>query len=996
MRLSLCSNSVSRRSAAILALGALVAGVAAAGTPVLVKTINLGAQSPFVGPQRMAVNPGTNRAYLFNGAQIGIVDTSSGTFNGVLQPVLANGGSFVAPSDRRPSVNGFAVNPATNKVYAAFMGATASTLLIIDAASDTIVQTVNIAGPVANIAINSATNKLYVMQGAPTAATQILVLNGNTLAQTASIAGVEAGPLVVNSADNKIYAPLPGPAFGVAIINGVSDTISGVVSLPVDTFDLIVDPVSNNVYAKQPFLANSPVYKIDGTTDQLASTINAPAAPAAGFDAVFNYVDTAGNKIYSGLAIDGVTDAVLQGFPGFHGTTALPPPPSCFPLVGAADFSLGNVYGGCGTNLLIADAATGSLKATPQVNVPMNWNYIVVNSANHAVYVLNNGNMAIVDPLSGTVSIITFASGPTAVAANPVTNQVYVVDLLKSSVLVIDGATNNVTATVPVRTATGAVFVAVNKAKNQYVVAGASDGLVFDGVTNAPIVAISPNPFVVGNAAFTSMVVNEVTNKLYSTTLGSVLVTDLATGKVSLLANPVLKTGEICTVRSLTVNSALNWVYGVVQCKLASAVVFIWDGTTGANLQQIDLGADIPFGANAVEIALNPKSNKLYIANYGGFSINNQVPLPSSVEVYNAITITHVASVPNVAGPLVVDSVLNAIYGTNRLAPGGAVIDGSTDTLNSLIPLTFAVSGVQGMPIGVNEATNMVYFLNPAGAVNIYQGNLPSPGSFSVSGQLSGSGAAGVTITAQGGQKFTAVTDAAGVFSLSGLSGGAYVVTPTTPGLFYSPASQSINIATANVTGVNFAALSSPIAVKSLTLAPYSTIASGVTTNATVTINQPAPAGGVVLNLSANNKAIKAPATITVTAGATSATFALQASGVNTPTPVTIVATYQGSLAAAPSSASVVLTVSPGDTLHIQSATFSKSTQLLKVTASSTNPQAILTLFLSAGNVNLGTFANNGGGSFSIQVSFTTGTPASVNAKSNLGGSTGQGVTVTP
>jgi hypothetical protein len=51
----------------------------------------------------------------------------------------------------------------------------------------------------------------------------------------------------------------------------------------------------------------------------------------------------------------------------------------------------------------------------------------------------------------------------------------------------------------------------------------------------------------------------------------------------------------------------------------------------------VDLGGSIPFGADVVESALNLKSNKMYIANYGGFGINTQVPIPPSVEVYNAV-----------------------------------------------------------------------------------------------------------------------------------------------------------------------------------------------------------------------------------------------------------------------------------------------------------------------------------------------------------------------
>jgi hypothetical protein len=74
-----------------------------------------------------------------------------------------------------------------------------------------------------------------------------------------------------------------------------------------------------------------------------------------------------------------------------------------------------------------------------------------------------------------------------------------------------------------------------------------------------------------------------------------------------------------------------------------------------------------------------------------------------------------------------------------------------------------------------------------------------------------------------------------------------------------------------------------------LTLAPYTMIASGVATNGTVTLNQPAPAGGVMLNLSSSDaKIAKTPATVLVPAGSSTATLAIQASGVNTPTAVTI------------------------------------------------------------------------------------------------------------
>ncbi len=595
------------------------------------------------------------------------------------------------------------------------------------------------------------------------------------------------------------------------------------------------------------------------------------------------------------------------------------------------------------------------------------------------------------------VTTAPFGSSAYAVAANPVTNQVYIVDGAQNTVIVLDGPTNTITARVPVNLA-GTFNIAVNKTTNQYVATGASSGVVFDGSTNQPLVSITPNPATVGNNAFVQPSVNDATNNLYHENTSALMVTDLATGAVSFLAPPFLQTGEICVVRGIAVMSSANRIFAATQCQLASAVMFIYDGVTGAILQTVDLGADIPIGANVVEIALNPHTDKLCVTNYGGFGVKTGLPIPPSIEVYNALTMTHIASVANMIGPLAVDSTLNAIYGMSASVAGvGAIIDGSTDTLSSTFAVGFPVSSGQGTPIGVNEATHMVYYLNQgAGILSIFQGSLPAPGVFSISGQFTGTAAAGVTVAAQGGSTFSAVSDANGAFTLTGLPPGAYVVAPSSPGLFYSPQNRSVTVTTANVTNVNFTALSTAIAVQSLTLAPFTTIASGATTNGTVTINQPAPAGGIAIALTSSNTVGKTPNAVTIAAGSATASFLVQASGVKTPTPVTLTATYNGPLAPTPSSASAALIVSPTDSLHIQSATWSKSTQLMQVTASSTNATAVLTLFLASGNVNLGTFTNLGGGSFSIQVLFTSGTPASVNVKSNLGGSTGQGITILP
>jgi hypothetical protein len=66
------------------------------------------------------------------------------------------------------------------------------------------------------------------------------------------------------------------------------------------------------------------------------------------------------------------------------------------------------------------------------------------------------------------------------------------------------------------------------------------------------------------------------------------------------------------------------------------------------------------------------------------------------------------------------------------------------------------------------------------------------------------------------------------------------------------------------------------------------------------------------------------------------------------------------------------------------------------VNATSTNAQSTLSVILSSNSSLLGTMTNQGGGHYTFQTKFTSGTPAAINLKSNLGGSTGQGVSVVP
>jgi hypothetical protein len=251
--------------------------------------------------------------------------------------------------------------------------------------------------------------------------------------------------------------------------------------------------------------------------------------------------------------------------------------------------------------------------------------------------------------------------------------------------------------------------------------------------------------------------------------------------------------------------------------------------------------------------------------------------------------------------------------------------------------------------------------------------------------------ASGITVRATGSRgNATAVTDAFGLFVLTGLPTGTYTITPMSASFSFGPASRSVTVNGANIGGLTFQA-NPPIVPSSYALSPWTMIGAGVTTTGTVTLNQPAPAGGAVLTLSSSDpKAAKVPATATVPAGQSSVSFAVQGGGVSVATNVTLTAQYNGG------TASSSLTVAPGDKVTITKATFSTSTLFLTANATDTSTQATLSVFLASNNQLLGTMVNQGNGSYTLQVVLPSGTPSSVNVVSNLGAKAGQGVTVTP
>ncbi len=151
---------------------------------------------------------------------------------------------------------------------------------------------------------------------------------------------------------------------------------------------------------------------------------------------------------------------------------------------------------------------------------------------------------------------------------------------------------------------------------------------------------------------------------------------------------------------------------------------------------------------------------------------------------------------------------------------------------------------------------------------------------------------------------------------------------------------------------------------------------------ATGTVTFTGRTDGAEVQLASNNPAVRVPANVVVNGGQASGAFAVTTSAVSANTTATITASWFGI------TRTTTITVIPGppaapDRVAIQKARWKKG--LLTIEATSTNPNAILSVFSRAGNF-MFTLTNNGGGRFSDQRGFVTN-PEFVTVRSNFGGS---------
>jgi hypothetical protein len=272
---------------------------------------------------------------------------------------------------------------------------------------------------------------------------------------------------------------------------------------------------------------------------------------------------------------------------------------------------------------------------------------------------------------------------------------------------------------------------------------------------------------------------------------------------------------------------------------------------------------------------------------------------PSAIAIASSSSaVTVPASVTVAAGALV------TTFAATSVAPGSATITG---TLNS---------GLSSAVVTVVQNVTLISSLTCSAST------ISAGGSSTCTVTLSRAPASSTAVLLSTNNAYAAVPPSVTV------AAGATSATFTATTAVAAPQQNVVLTATLSGSVASAALTINPAVLSSLSLSPAS-VASGVASIATVSLNAPAPSSGAVVTLRSSNASAVVPASVTVPAGATSAMFTITTTNVAVATSVTVSAAWGGVTRTS------ILTVNPVALSALSALTLSPATLVGSVTSTS-------------------------------------------------------------
>jgi YVTN family beta-propeller protein len=381
--------------------------------------------------------------------------------------------------------------------------------MVIPAAGQTLIGTVQVGNASSYIVANPATNKVYVTNFGTSGAfgNTVTVIDGATDATTTVTVGSRPEFLVANPVTNKLYVNNRRDST-VSVINGANNTVIKTISGFSNPIISDLNPVTNKIYV--PNSGNgtdNTMGIIDGNTDTLINTITVGLVPlAAAVNPVTNRIYVINQCGNSNDCTDHGTVTVVDGAT-LHTTSV---DVGWNPAVILVNQLTNKIYvlNACGNNSGSADCLAngtpvqgtvtvidGVTNATSSVNTGMASGALAVNQVSNEAYVANGGDNTVTFINGSTLATTSVVVGtqPADVEVNPVTYKVYVTNYGANTITMIDGVTHH-TSSLGVGSGPGAAT--VNPVTNRYYELNSNDNTasVVAGGSSSPVqfVAVTP------------------------------------------------------------------------------------------------------------------------------------------------------------------------------------------------------------------------------------------------------------------------------------------------------------------------------------------------------------------------------------------------------------------------------------------------------------------------------------------------------------------------
>jgi len=281
------------------------------------------------------------------------------------------------------------------------------------------------------IALNTRTQKAYAVSESRDA----VVVYDPENKTTASIkVGKSPVALAVNEPTNRIYVANNGSG-SVGVIDGAKDVVAATIDVGALPYVLAVNPVANTIFVSNTL--SDVVTLIDGQTNA-TTTIKAGSADSIVVDSRRNRTYLAGWESTALTVLDSKPSIVAKiPLKGMHAWGTL------------SDQATGRVFvtKAGGAELLIVEEDPGNVSAVPTGAIPC---AVALNPITGLVYVVNHGDDT-VTAIDGAnhriIATIHVGKSPQGITVDSKSNRIYVTNVHGESVTVIDGARNVATKT---------------------------------------------------------------------------------------------------------------------------------------------------------------------------------------------------------------------------------------------------------------------------------------------------------------------------------------------------------------------------------------------------------------------------------------------------------------------------------------------------------------------------------------------------------------------